>query len=88
MLDKDVSIVNLNPYTWRNLGRILGLGKYNKNLYVLYDNNGVVINTYSDGVNIILKETLIQNVECYAKKTLKEHNDIQRIYLLTQTSHL
>ncbi|SHF39899.1 hypothetical protein SAMN02746089_01834 [Caldanaerobius fijiensis DSM 17918] len=87
MIDKDVCIMDLDPYTWRNLGEVLKLGNdMRRNFYILCDDDGTIISTYDTEGEVIVIDEKVQDPKSYAEIFIKENPGIQRIFILRKSA--
>lgn len=87
MIDKDVYIVDIDPYTWRNLGVMLNLGNEAKrSFYVLCDDEGEIINAYDTKNGVTLIEGSVQDPRLYAENLIKQNPEIHRVFVFKKSA--
>ncbi|RXZ82205.1 hypothetical protein EBB07_10990 [Paenibacillaceae bacterium] len=81
MIDKQISIVDLNPYTWRNLGQLTS-GFQKQVIYVLHD-QGKVLSIARSGNQLLQGETFqVTDSANNAQALLAAYPDIDEVQVL------
>jgi len=87
MISKDISIVDLDPYTWRNLGEVTNMIFPHKNtVYVLHD-KGEIINIL-DSKNGILNaiEFNLKEQETSVKDIFNKYEHVEEVRVFNKSS--